>query len=112
MPANPDLFSKYKDPSKIKVSVFRKVGHSASNKFSAMTKKDVAMSVVDRANPAVTAVTVGVSIGIAAGSTAAFAVAMSGPGAGIALGIVGIALAAKAMYSNREAAHTAITPYM
>ncbi len=112
MPANPDLFSKYKNPTQIKVSTFRKVVHSASNKIGAMSKKDAVTNVVDNANAAVGVMTFGASIAVAAGSTAAFAAAMTGPAAGVALGVVGIALAAKAMYSNREASHTALTPYM
>ena len=112
MPANPDLFSKYKNPAQIKVSTFRKVVHSASNKVGSMSKKDLGTNMVDNANAAVGVMTFGASIAVAAGSTAAFAAAMTGPAAGVALGVIGIALAAKAMYSNREAAHTALTPYM
>jgi len=112
MPTNPDLFSKFKNPTQIKVSTFRKVVHSATNKVGSMSKKDLGTNVVENANAAVGVMTFGATIAVAAGSTAAFAAAMTGPAAGVALGVVGIALAAKAMYSNREAAHTAITPYM
>ena len=112
MPANPDLFSKYKNPAQIKVSTFRKMAHSASNKISSMSKKSVGATLVEQGNNAVAVMAIGSSIAVAASSTAAFAVAMTGPAAGIALGVIGIALVAKSMYSNRETAHAALTPYM
>lgn len=112
MPAILDFFSKYKNPKNIKVSTFRKVMHSASNKVGSMSKKDAAVSLVEHTNTIAGTMAFGSTIAIAAGSTAAFAVAMTGPGAGIAMSVVGIVLLAKSMYSNREAAHDALTPHM
>ncbi len=112
MPAMLDFFSKYKNPKNIKVSTFRKVMHSAGNKIGSMSKKDAGVAFVEQGNAAVGVLAFSASVAIAAGSTAAFAVAMTGPGAGIGIGIIGFVLAAKALYSNREAAHDAVTPHM
>jgi len=109
---NSDLFSKFKNPENIKVSVFRKMRHSLTNKISSSTKKDLGVIAIEQGSAAAGVVTFGASCAVAAGSAAAFAAAMTGPQAGVALGLLGIVLAAKAVYSDREKAHNAITPYM
>jgi hypothetical protein len=95
------------------------MGHSASNFFSGTYDRlrgnsagDNALAAAEAGNVAAGMVATAASAAAVAGCSAAFTAAMAGPQAGVTLGIIGLALLAKEAYSNREAAHDAIQPYV
>jgi hypothetical protein len=73
---------------------------------------DFVLIVVDQTVLAVGTISASCTIACAAAATGAFAVAASGPIAAGALGAVGLFLAAKSTYSNRESAHDALQPHV
>lgn len=104
-------FSAFKDPDAISVSRPRRVYHSAKHKMLS-SKGSAAGEVIDKVAVSGATVNAACTIAVAAGATGAFAVAASGPIAAGALGVVGIILAAKASYSNRDAAHKKLMPHV
>ncbi len=116
MPSN-----RFSDVDYGKVSNWRRVGHSASNYFSSIDRSSVsasgALSTVTNVGGVAAGVGGAMAIqmtGAAIGglATAGFLVAIAGPQVAVTAAVVGLALAAKDMYSNREAAHTAISEYV
>lgn len=101
----------------------RRVTSSASNfargAFQRMTQgpaigraRTAGNAVLEGGSNALGVMSTGASVAAAVGCTVAFTAAMSGPQAGIALGLIGLAVMAKNSYSNREAAHDVIQPYV
>lgn len=111
MPRN-TTFGKFKDSGAISVTTRRRVGHSLTQKFKSMTKREGAWEAADKAALAGGTISASCTIACAAGATGAFAVAASGPFAAGALGVVGLFLAAKSTYSNRDKAHNTLQPYV
>ena len=109
-------FSEYKSSeTNIEIGWWRKTGHSASNWFSARGTEDAWDNVktgASAANNAVGVMGTAAAAGAWAGSTVGFVTAMSGPQAGVVLGVVAIGLLVKEAYSNREAAHKKLAPYV
>jgi hypothetical protein len=116
MPGTTNAFSALKTASAIEVSWYRKVGHSASNAFQSHfvddDVKEFSKAAFVNANNAVGIMSTSATIAAAAGSTAAFALAMSGPQAGITLGLIGIALLVYEASSDREKAHNELLPFV
>jgi hypothetical protein len=113
MPSN-ETFRHFKQPGKITVSNFRRVAHSANQKRKSF-RGDVSGSAWEGTSEIALAsatVNAACTIAVAAGAAGAFAVVASGPVAAGALGVVGIMLAAKSTYSNRESAHKELMPYV
>lgn len=111
MPTNP-TFSKFKSAGNISVSAPRRVGHSLTQKLQSLTSSEAGWEAGDKAALAGGTISASCTIAVAAGATGAFAVAASGPFAAGALGAIGLFLAAKSTYSNREAAHSVLMPYV
>ncbi len=111
-----NFFSKYKSTkTALEIGRFRKVGHSASDWFSAKMssdKTDIFATGLSGANNAAGALATGAAVAAWAGSSAAFVAAMTGPQAAAVIGLVAIGLLVKETYSNREAAHKEIAPYV
>ncbi|BCG63645.1 MAG: hypothetical protein methR_P1373 [Methyloprofundus sp.] len=70
------------------------------------------LDVTDEAATATGLVAIGTSIAALSGSTAGFVVAVGGPQVAITLGVVSLVGIAKGSYSNREAAHKKLQPYV
>jgi len=111
MPTNP-TFSQFKKDGAINVPAARRVGHSLTQKFQSMTKGAAALEATDKTVLAGATINAACTIAVAAGATGAFAVIASGPFAAGALGAVGLLLAARNTYSNRESAHKTLQPYV
>ena len=111
MPRN-TTFGKFKDSGAISVTTRRRVGHSLSQKFKSMTKREGSWEAADKAALAAGTISSSCTIACAVGATGAFAVAASGPFAAGALGAVGLFLAAKNTISNRDTAHNTLQPYV
>lgn len=111
MPINPK-FNTFKKPGAIKVSVARKATHSLIQKMRSWTAGDAAMDVTDQVAIAASTASASCTIACAGGAVGAFAVAASGPIAAGVLGCIGLMLAAKSTYSNREVAHNCLQPYV
>lgn len=103
------------------VSLFRKVRHSASNFVrgkrapSGLNRKQRAVNAVRPANVAFGSTRAAASVmkhmsGAAAGT--GFVVAILGPQATVTAAAITLALLAKSMYSNREAAHRGLIDYV
>lgn len=112
-----NAFSKYKSSeTNVEIGWWRKTGHSAGDWFSATksadTKKDNLKTAASAANNAVGVMGTAAAAAAWAGSTVGFVAAMSGPQAGVVLGVVAIGLLVKEAYSNREAAHKKLAPYV
>jgi hypothetical protein len=116
MPGTTNAFSALKTASAIEVSWYRKVGHSASNAFKSHfvddDYKEIGKAAFVNANNAVGIMSTSATIAAAAGSTAAFALALSGPQAGITLGLIGIGLLVYEASSDREKAHNDLLPFV
>lgn len=121
MPANtPHRFSALKGSATLTGGFFgRRVGHSASDalsgaydRFMGGSNTDRLTAVAEAGNVSAGILATGASVAAAASCTVAFTVAMSGPQAGVTLGLIGLALLAKEAYSDREAAHNAIQPHV
>lgn len=116
-----NIFSVLKSDDNIAVSNFRRVRHSASNYFSSIdrssfTGRNVVTQVINGVGQ-VGGVLGGVAGGIALGAGtvvvgAGFLAAVSGPQVAVTAAVIGIALLVMATYSNREAAHKELSPYM
>jgi hypothetical protein len=102
----------------------RRVLHSAKNYFQTVHVNPFgnhdSVSVGNLANAGgqgmnVAAVVAGsAAIGWAGGAvaTGAFAAAVSGPQAAVVLGVIGVAMALKSAYSNRESSHKTLSKYV
>lgn len=104
-----------------KTRLFRKVGHSASNWGRAKMRTGAKDNIVSAGS---TLVTDGVSltgagagifiiatVGLTGTATGAAAIIAS-PAVAIGAAVVGLGFLAKGTYSNRESAHTKLTPYV
>lgn len=111
-----------KDPH---VSSWRRVGHSFTNYFSSIDRSSfgfdsVGTKTLEQAgNFAGTAGLVGGSMTLAMGEAAVaglagagFLAAVAGPQVAVTAGVIGLALLVKGTYSNREAAHIALSQYV
>jgi len=107
------------------VSTFRKITHSAKNYFQSIDRSSfgfgsASTKVLEQAgNFAGTAGAVagGITLGmteaaIAGLAGAGFLAAVAGPQVAVTAGVVGLALLVKGTYSNREAAHIALSKYV
>lgn len=104
-------------------SVFRKIGHSGSNKATSFWQNS---SKADKAVASIEVVSgVGGVIGLSAGAaviaaeaaavvvgSAAFVAAVGGPQIAITAGVLGIGLLVYSSYSNREQLHEDLLPYV
>jgi hypothetical protein len=111
MPVNA-TFGGFKKVGSVSVSNPRRVMHSLSNKWKGITTSGKMLEGVDKLTLAAGTTNAACTIACAAGVTGAFAVIASGPFAAGAIGVVGLILAAKNAYSNREAAHNALMPHV
>ena len=117
MSGTKNSFSDLKTASAMEVAWYRKVAHSASNAVSSHfvkeeDYKEFGKAALVNASNAVGIMSTGATIAAAAGSTAAFALAMSGPQAGITLGLIGIGLLVYEASSDREKAHNELLPFV
>ncbi|MBW6534112.1 MAG: hypothetical protein K0B11_03835 [Mariniphaga sp.] len=111
-----NIFSDYRKEGKIKLSgftkPFRRVGHSTSNYFKASSKKDLTLGAVSGASNAWSTADIGLAIAGFTGFAAAGSAAIALPATSVAVGLVGIAMLAKSTYSNRDAAHEKLRPFV
>jgi len=107
-----EVFGRFKDSKEISVGRMRRMKHSFTQKLQSMSKKELAVEVVDKGGLAAGVASAGASVAASAGATSAFVVAMSGPQAAVTLTVLSAALAAKSAYSDRESAHNALAPYV
>lgn len=123
-----NLFSEFKKKGKVELKgftrPFRRVGHSTSNYFRAGDKKNLAVGTTVGLNNVWGAVGIGQAgieiaskIGIvvattASGALTAGAIGFALPITSVALGVIGLGLAVKSTYSNRDAAHEKLKPYV
>ncbi len=106
------------------VSRFRRVGHSAKNYLQTVhvnpfgdhssINLDNLSNVGGQAMNVMGVVAGSAAIGFATGAvaTGAFAAAVAGPQAAVTLGVIAVAMSLKSAYSNREASHKALSPFV
>ena len=131
------IFDDLRQDGRVNVNTLRRIGHSASDRVrvnyqdfksrvstvfkSGSSRSDRATAAMDASlqvldtvgqvlthtgTAAATAVLVATAV-----SGAAFVAAISGPQAALAMGLLGLVLAARAAYSNRDAAHDKLRTY-
>lgn len=104
-------FSDFKDPGKLFTWEGRRAAHSARDKLTSTFGNSVG-EVAEKTALAGATVNAACTVAVAAGAAGAFVAVASGPIAAGALGVVGLMLAAKSSYSNRESAHNKLMPYV
>lgn len=113
--------NRFSDVDYGKVSNWRRVGHSASNYLSTIDRKSFGFGASTNQIVNTASNFAGIAGGVAgaialagveAAGAAAFLASVAGPQVAVTAAVVGLALIVKGAYSNREAAHKALSDYV